>query len=79
MNEFSVPPACFRPRAGGTNWRVARLFIALSLLAVSTVAAQPDQGGPQGPAAVPIDAGVSLLLLGGVGYAVRRLRQARRR
>ncbi|WP_345120174.1 PID-CTERM protein-sorting domain-containing protein [Hymenobacter antarcticus] len=44
--------------------------------------AQPGSGGPgpgtpAGPTDVPIDGGVSLLLAGGVGYALRRLRQRR--
>ena len=31
------------------------------------------------PTAVPLDGGASLLLAGGIGYAVRRLRQRQKR
>jgi hypothetical protein len=48
--------------------------------------AQPGSGGPgpgtpttpTTPTDVPLDGGASLLLAGGIGYAVRRLRQRRR-
>ena len=43
--------------------------------------AQPGSGGPAptAPAAVPLDGGASLLLASGVGYALRKLRQRRRK
>ena len=42
--------------------------------------AQPSTGGPSptGATAIPLDGGASLLLAGGIGYAVRRLRQRRK-
>ena len=53
------------------------LLLAL-LLTGAAAQAQPGSGGPTpgGPTAtpIPVDGGASLLLLGGVGYAVRRLR-----
>ncbi len=54
--------------------------LLLSLVAVQ--AQVPGGGGPQpggggGAAGVPIDGGASLLLIGGVSYAVRRLRKRR--
>ena len=58
------------------------LLLALPLLTVLTVLtvlqAQPNSGGPTPtPSGAPIDGGASLLLLGGVGYALRKLRQRR--
>lgn len=56
------------------------LFTIALLVLVSTSYAQaPTTGGPvpSAPAAVPLDGGASLLLAGGVGLAVRKLRQAR--
>ena len=52
--------------------------MALVLGACSLALAQaPADGGPAptGPTQTPLDGGASLLLAGGIGYAVRRLRQ----
>jgi len=58
------------------------LFTAALLVASWSLAqAQPGSGGPA-PGAVtttPVDGGASLLLAGGLGYAVRKLRQRRAR
>ena len=55
------------------------LAAALALLLASPAArAQaPADGGPApaGPTATPLDGGASLLLAGGVAYALRRLRR----
>ena len=55
------------------------LFVSALLLASEAQAQAPADGGPAptGPTAIPLDGGASLLLIGGVGYAVRRLRQRR--
>ena len=56
------------------------LTTALVLGACSLALAQaPADGGPAptGPTQTPLDGGASLLLAGGIGYAVRRLRQRR--
>ena len=59
------------------------VLLAVWALASAPAAAQPTTGGPtpgnQNPTPVPIDGGASLLLAGGIGYAVRRLRQRRQR
>ena len=58
------------------------LTTVLLLSACSLALAQaPADGGPAptGPTAIPLDGGASLLLAGGIGYAVRRLRQRRAR
>lgn len=59
-------------------------LLTLSLLGLGlSFAAQaqaPADGGPAptlGPTETPLDGGASLLLAGGIGYAVRRLRQRR--
>ena len=55
---------------------------ALTVLTVLQARAQPNSGGPvptSPPTGVPLDGGASLLLLGGVGYALRKLRQRRAR
>ena len=59
-------------------------LLLLTLLALATLAAraQPSSGGPTPtptPTQTPIDGGASLLLAGGVGYALRKLRQRRAR
>ena len=54
--------------------------MALVLGACSLALAQaPADGGPvpTGPTSTPLDGGASLLLAGGIGYAVRKLRQRR--
>lgn len=51
--------------------------LATTFCTASTALAQPSSGGPQpgsNATAVPIDGGASLLLAGGVAYALRRLR-----
>ena len=57
------------------------LTTAALLLFVLTSQAQPGSGGPTpGPVTgVPIDGGVSILLASGAAYAVRHLRQRRRK
>ena len=61
------------------------LLSAALLLTTSTMAlAQPGSGGPgpdtpTGPTDTSLDGAASLLLAGGVGYAVRKLRQRRQK
>ena len=50
---------------------------ALSSAAALAQTSSPTSGGPTPAAAVPLDGGASLLLAGGIGYAVRKLRQRR--
>jgi hypothetical protein len=60
-----------------------RSLLASGLLigagSLSAAWAQPSTGGPSTPAAtpVPIDGGVSVLLVAGAGLALRRLRKSR--
>ena len=57
-------------------------LLLLTLLALATLDAhaQPSSGGPTPtPTQTPIDGGASLLLAGGLGYALRKLRQRRAR
>ena len=60
---------------------LATLLATVWALSSGAALAQPGSGGPTPGAttAVPIDGGASLLLAGGIGYAVRRLRQRRKR
>ena len=83
MKNLSLSSPCLRPRAGDTTWPKqlgrAGALLALSLLFSYSAGAQPGSGGPApggSPTQVPIDGGASLLLAGGVGYALRRLRRA---
>ena len=56
------------------------LLLALLVLATLEARAQPSSGGPTPtPTQTPIDGGASLLLAGGVGYALRKIRQRRAR
>ena len=60
------------------------LVTAIWGLTTLAARAQPTTGGPTPgttptPTPVPIDGGASLLLAGGIGYAVRKLRQRRQR
>ena len=60
----------------------AALVLAVWALSSAAALAQPTTGGPTpdaNPTAVPLDGGASLLLAGGIGYAVRKLRQRRQR
>ena len=58
-------------------------LLTLSLLgfglSFAALAQAPADGGPvpTGPTSTPLDGGASLLLAGGIGYAVRKLRQRR--
>ena len=50
------------------------------LLTAAVAQAQPNSGGPApdpDPVSTPIDGGATLLLAGGVGYALKRLRGRR--
>ena len=59
----------------------AALVLAVWALSSAAALAQtPSTGGPAptpAATAVPLDGGASLLLAGGIGYAVRKLRQRR--
>ena len=61
----------------------AALVLAVWALSSAAALAQaPSTGGPAptpAATAVPLDGGASLLLVGGIGYAVRKLRQRRQR
>ena len=63
------------------NKHLKPLLLTLTLLLAGGLAqAQaPADGGPapSGPTDTPLDGGASLLLAGGIGYAVRRLKQRR--
>ena len=50
------------------------LMMLLALAGAARAQAPADGGpAPSGPTTVPLDGGASLLLAGGVGYAVRKL------
>ena len=56
------------------------ILLAVALAVVTSPAARaqaPADGGPapSGPTDTPLDGGASLLLAGGVAYALRRLRR----
>ena len=55
----------------------ATQIAAVCALTSLSALAQPGSGGPAPGAttSVPIDGGASLLLAGGIGYAVRKLRR----
>lgn len=56
---------------------VLTIVAGLCLLTTTAARAQPGSGGPApagGPTSTPIDGGATLLLAGGVGYALKRLR-----
>jgi len=59
------------------------LTLLTLLLALAGVARAQGPGsggpGPSSPTATPLDGGASLLLAGGIGYAVRRLKQRRQK
>jgi hypothetical protein len=60
------------------NMPLKPIFLTLTLLLVAGLAfAQaPADGGPapSGPTATPLDGGASLLLAGGIAYALKNLR-----
>ena len=83
MKTMKLLTSLPRPDAGGAAWpgRLLGLglLLGLALLLSPAARAQPGSGGP-GPggnpaAQVPLDGGASLLLAGGLGYALRRLRR----
>ena len=56
------------------------LMVLMVLTVLQAQAQAPADGGPtptSAPTGVPLDGGASLLLIGGVGYALRKLRQRR--
>ena len=55
------------------------LTLSLLLAGDLAVAQAPADGGPTpaAPTATPLDGGASLLLVGGIGYALKRLRRKR--
>ena len=76
MNPIQPLISLPRPPAGGASWTLR--LLGAGLLRSPAVRAQPGSGGPSpggNPAQVPLDGGASLLLAGGVGYALRRLRK----
>ena len=82
MKTIKLLTSLPRPDAGGASWpgRLLGLglLLGLALLLSPAARAQPGSGGPGPggtPAQVPLDGGASLLLVGGVGYALRRLRK----
>lgn len=88
MKSNSFLRLCFWLRSGSLWWSgrpmavVPVLVLVLVLMAAGPGWAQPGSGGPgpgtpAAPTDVPLDGGVSLLLAGGVSYALRRLRQRR--
>lgn len=54
------------------------LFFALASQAQTPGSGGPTPSSSPDPTTVPLDGGASLLLAGGVGYGLRRLRQRRR-
>lgn len=57
-----------------------RYLITATLLCLALASqAQPGSGGPTPGTGVPIDGGISVLVASGAAYAVRRLRQRRRK
>ena len=89
MPDWHGPPGCCgRPHPGllihllTLQTMPKQFLLAAALLLAFGAHAQPGNGG-SGPdpaplvTAVPLDGGASLLLVGGIGYAVRRLRQRR--
>lgn len=53
------------------------IFLMIVLLLPSLLQAQPG-GLPGNPDNAPIDGGLSLLIAGGVGYGVKKLREKRK-
>ena len=65
---------------GEAQDKVVTIGLSGSGLGRFAALAQPSTGGPtpaSAATAVPLDGGASLLLAGGIGYAVRKLRQRR--
>jgi hypothetical protein len=54
------------------------LIICLSLMTINTDARQVDPGMPGGDPDVPIDGGISLLLLAGGAYGIKKIKDANR-
>ena len=54
------------------------LIVILSLTALAAHAQGPIDPGPD-PDSAPIDGGLSLLVAGGVGYGVRKIREKRKK
>lgn len=54
-------------------------FVLASACLPSLLWAQPGGGGPDPDPAVPIDGGLSLLVAAGVGYAVKKAHDKRKR
>jgi len=53
------------------------VMLAITVLAVMPVISQPTL--PSDPSAAPIDGGLSLLVAGGVGYGIKKIREKRKK
>ena len=57
--------------------KIIYLLIVILYISQFTVYAQADPGGD--PDSAPIDGGLSLLIAGGVGYGVKKLKEKRKK
>jgi len=56
---------------------ICLLVVLLSIRAITAHAQPPDIGGD--PDSAPIDGGLSLLIAGGLGYSLKKLKEKRKK
>ena len=61
-----------------TNQVIKFIYLFIVLLSISTLAAHAQPTDPGGEVDAPLDGGLSLLIAGGIGYGVKKIREKRK-
>jgi len=63
-----------------THQLIKTIYLLIFLLSITALAAHAQPSDPGGdPDSAPIDGGLSLLIAGGVGYGVKKLKEKRKK
>jgi len=62
-----------------TNQVIKAIYLLIILLSITALAAHAQPPDNVDPDSAPIDGGLSLLIAGGVGYGVKKLKEKRKK